>query len=892
MTVVGTAEVLIKAIDPGFEADVKQQVQGAVDKAAGSVKVGVDDKGLDAGLQKANVKIGAFYENQARKAAAAAAAIAQAGTPVDVLAGAGSAGNAAGGAADKIKAVGAAVQGLPGAQKITTITDALGAADAAGVSAAAGLATAGAAVLALIAAIAAIKGVQQFVDLARDVGIVRSALGGTAEDASRVRAIAVGLGIDIRGISTVLGEFGSNLGRNRSELQQYGVEIATTRQGQTDMFETLVNTVRAYQSLTDPLDKARLRQLAFGQTGIDLNLILDATPEKLRALAAQAERNGAILDEQGIKKGKDFSTAMAQLGESVKRPTLALGSQLVPVLTDVANAGRLGFQWVGDAVSKLKFLETPVKLAVGYFFPLLTVLHLLPHAHDDAGDAAKKQAASEDQLARSIQQANDAATASAQLPAAIDAVTKARERAAEAGDGITAAERNLRDAQERSGDLQVQIAERAATAKQQQADKTVAANAAVRDSEERLEAAIRNTGEKIASDEARLATARIESAQAVEAAQKAANDANLEAHRSLRDAERSLSDERARQNAGGNQALLRQLQNAGSINSAVEAVQRAREKETATQEAGAASVTKAQTDGAQKVADAQKTLDADRLDAAGQLRDAEQAVSAAREHAVEVAREGLAIGRQTTEETRQLRDATQAVEAAQKALDKARRDGATEYHSDLLQLAEDQTKVLELQAAAAGHQLTAIERNKVYAGQIEALLKTLDPSSPEAQALLNTSLIVRGIADSFQEAADKTAEWKRELAGILLQINQSGPGGGAGAARNALQDLLNGGNPDVLPGRATGGPVAAGFSYVVGEQGRERLDMFRGGGGNVVPLSGVPRQLPADPSGGDASRSALIGQLIVHGATVAGAYATGVETARAVRASEYARSGR
>lgn len=66
------------------------------------------------------------------------------------------------------------------------------------------------------------------------------------------------------------------------------------------------------------------------------------------------------------------------------------------------------------------------------------------------------------------------------------------------------------------------------------------------------------------------------------------------------------------------------------------------------------------------------------------------------------------------------------------------------------------------------------------------------------------------------------------LGSIVGLFGASGSGSGMTSGNMGLADYGLGG------GRATGGPVRSGFDYVVGENGPERLRMFKGGGGFVT----------------------------------------------------------
>ncbi len=888
MTVAATAEVLVRYLDTGFEADLKKKVGTAVDKVAATTKgiaVPLDDKSIDGDMARFGAKYDRFL---GRLTAAQDKWRARKITLPDVDA------DSASRSASKIESISRAVSALPGGAALSSLSGGLNTLAASSLGASSALAVLGPVALVAVAAIAAFKGVTDFARLAEEVDSVQDVLGGTAEEASKVRFIAVSLGLSVEQVAQAMFKFSSTLDVNKDKLAGYGVAIAKTKDGTTDTFATLVNLSNAFNGLADPVEKNRLLLLAFGRGGRELEEILSRGGDGLRELADEAERAGVVLDQAGVQKGKDFNIAMRQLGETVKGVLLPIGEGLIPLLITLADVGKTAFGWIPDAVGKLQDLAREAEKDIPILTPLAEIFGT-GHSKEEFIGAieAKNKGHKAEQAAieaktralEDLEVANTKAAAFAGLPAALSAVDKARAASADKLVNTRKAEESLAEAQERVADLQVGFAEQAAAAKEAYAEKVVQANERVADSEGRLVEAIRTTGERIASAEATLARARIDSAEAVAAAQKAANEANIDAHQSLRDAERELSGERARQNAGGNAALLRQLAGAASINSATAAVARAREKEGETRLKGIDSIRKAEADGLETVQNAERSLIDARTDGARTVAEAEKSVVAARAEQNKVAAEGLEVGRQTTAQTRQMRDATEAVTKAQGDLTAARIEDGKVNTANLLAEAEAQTALAVKRAEARGEAVSAIERNRIYIGQLNDLAKTAGEGSPLGSAMLATSLIIRGIAKDMDDATAKTALFAAELKRLTSPDTIDFDTGSATSTqgRKLIEALLYGG------GRMAGGPIKPGYTYTVGESGVERLDMFRGGGGFVTPLSNTPQATPAPSS---TANGPLIGQLVVQGATVAAAYATGVETARAVRAAEYARTGR
>ncbi len=194
-------------------------------------------------------------------------------------------------------------------------------------------ATAAAAAIALLA----VKGVQDFASLAEEVDGVQDVMGGTAEEASKLRYAAEALGVGVDTVAGAMFKFTLNLEKNKGALAAYGVETVRAKDGSTDVYATLIGLSDAFNRLTDPVQKNQLLMTAFGKGGRELEEILSAGGARLREFAKDAERAGLVLDDAGVKKGKEFNIAMEKASLSVKGLAIGLGGGLVGALTQATD---------------------------------------------------------------------------------------------------------------------------------------------------------------------------------------------------------------------------------------------------------------------------------------------------------------------------------------------------------------------------------------------------------------------------------------------------------------------------------------------------------------------------------------------------------------------------
>jgi hypothetical protein len=302
---------------------------------------------------------------------------------------------------------------------------------------------AGAAGVGLALGALAVEGIAKFTAAAAEVRKLQATLGSSAEDASKLRNVAVGLGVDVDKMGSAFFKLGPILAANKGDLAGVHVEIAKNADGGTDMVKTIDNVRAAYQSIHDPIQKTQFLLEAAKKSGLDLRPILAADAELWRKLGD----SGPKFNDKDLKAAKDLGLAQRELGQSVDSAEIALAKGLVPALTQFTTAatnGVDGLHRFGEGLAHIKIEGGPAAVAVsglekafGFVAknatPLGTVLDVLNGGHKKTAGSAAAQAEAEEKLTESLQQAaKEAAAASA----ALDKLATAQERNADAADTL------------------------------------------------------------------------------------------------------------------------------------------------------------------------------------------------------------------------------------------------------------------------------------------------------------------------------------------------------------------------------------------------------------------------------------------------------------------------
>lgn len=218
----------------------------------------------------------------------------------------------------------------------------------------------------------AMDGAKDFVALTGEVRGYQRVLGGTAEDNSKIAAQMRMLGTDAEAAQKGFLQLAKRVGEGQDSLGQWGVEIAKTKGGSTDMAKTLLNVGDAYKAIEDPTKRAAFLFENFGRTGQALVPYLSKSREELKAFAQEADKNHMIFSQGQLDQGKEMGLSMRQMKEAVQGLVLALGVDLVPILkatTDGVTTIIHALDSMGDAIGlgniSIAAMGTALGLMVG-----------------------------------------------------------------------------------------------------------------------------------------------------------------------------------------------------------------------------------------------------------------------------------------------------------------------------------------------------------------------------------------------------------------------------------------------------------------------------------------------------------------------------------------------
>lgn len=182
-----------------------------------------------------------------------------------------------------------------------------------------------------------IKAIGDFQDLALSVAKFSEVTRIAAEDSSRWIEVAGDLGIETTAVQDSINKMNKALSTNRDEFEKLGIEMVKTADGTLDVNETFIQTLDALRKIKDPAERAKVATQLLGKSWSQVSELVEMGANDLRgALASVAEAK--VIDEADIEKARAFRDAQDKLKESFEKVSLAIGQELVPMITNLLNA--------------------------------------------------------------------------------------------------------------------------------------------------------------------------------------------------------------------------------------------------------------------------------------------------------------------------------------------------------------------------------------------------------------------------------------------------------------------------------------------------------------------------------------------------------------------------
>ena len=202
-----------------------------------------------------------------------------------------------------------------------------------------------------------VKAVTAFQDVALAAGKFSDATGLAVEDASRWIEVAGDIGVSSDEVEAALGKMNKTLGASPALFEKLGVEVAKTKDGNTDVNATFLNVIDRLNGISDPAEKARVATQLLGKGWQGMAELIAQGSGKLKASLASVQ-DGKVINAAELEKARDLRAKLDDLSDSIENVALKIGGDLAPAVADVVGA-------ISDATGVIADLNDKTKELTG-----------------------------------------------------------------------------------------------------------------------------------------------------------------------------------------------------------------------------------------------------------------------------------------------------------------------------------------------------------------------------------------------------------------------------------------------------------------------------------------------------------------------------------------------
>lgn len=184
--------------------------------------------------------------------------------------------------------------------------------------------------------------------------------------------------VSVESITGALKKLKAKIDPNNESLQKLGVSATNADGSLRDANEVFYDVLEALSKIENETERDQIAMELFGKSADDLAGIIDDGGAALKAYGDEAERAGAIMDEETIASLNAMNDEVDRLKAQGMATLIQTGAKalqaLSPVLEQVAAAIGKVFEWIASLSPETLQLIITIAAIVAAIAPLLTML--------------------------------------------------------------------------------------------------------------------------------------------------------------------------------------------------------------------------------------------------------------------------------------------------------------------------------------------------------------------------------------------------------------------------------------------------------------------------------------------------------------------------------------
>lgn len=206
--------------------------------------------------------------------------------------------------------------------------------------------------------------ISAFGTVAGETAKLQRYIGGTAEDASRLRFAASQSGVGIDELAGGLGKMSKAMASNSKGFKALGVDVLDNQGKMKSVNQVYMETADKLAKMPAGAAKTAAILQIFGKAGMNLGPMLNKGSEGIKKLEAESDKLGTTMSTKDLAATKANTVAKRQFQAAILGLQVSLGRALYPALTIVSTtlaelAPKIGpvlvpmFQLLGSAIKSV-----------------------------------------------------------------------------------------------------------------------------------------------------------------------------------------------------------------------------------------------------------------------------------------------------------------------------------------------------------------------------------------------------------------------------------------------------------------------------------------------------------------------------------------------------------
>lgn len=179
--------------------------------------------------------------------------------------------------------------------------------------------------------------INKFKEVGNEVRKMQRVIGGSAEDASRLRFAGEELGVSNDQLIMGFKMLSTHLAKNDKAAQELGITYRDSQGNILPMTTIMQNLSDRFSTMPAGVDRTALAVAAFGRSGLNMLPVLAKGKDGLKALYDESDKLGLTMSGKDLKAVKDYTEKQKLLKASIEGAQIAIGRALIPTLINIVK---------------------------------------------------------------------------------------------------------------------------------------------------------------------------------------------------------------------------------------------------------------------------------------------------------------------------------------------------------------------------------------------------------------------------------------------------------------------------------------------------------------------------------------------------------------------------